>query len=447
MKKILFKIIFFISMIYSIESKDLINILITDFDNISGNAEDNFIINHINDALKVKISGIKKFKPELYNEAVKKAKDQTADINSSYSFALKNSYDIIIKGFYFIEKEKIKISFTVVDVITGRIKISYSADGSTGLQIISMINTAADVLAKKMEAEIEPYAADIIELEKRKRIKELVSADNNFLIIFETGINFRTNISFAGNIQNEETNSNVSNSKDNAVKLNAGTNFSPYFYWETKTKKSFIGFGFNLTIPLYLDNITILSMLMNPSISVSYALFKKFYFNWSVDLYFSMTGKQFPEKYNDSALRINMLYLGTGFNFTYFPIDKIIGFTAGFTFYPPLGSNYNDRFLDEKKENILNAIAIGYSSTVSSNKESIFFPAVLNLGLFIFPNKKLGIAMRFNLSGYRINYIQANYNDETRDKILRLGDEYTICPSFSIGIIYRDIYKLNLAKN
>ncbi len=434
-------------MIYSMESKDLINILITDFDNISGNAEDSFIINHINDALKVKISGIKKFKPALYYEADKNSNDHTSDINSAYSFALKNSYDIIIKGFYFIEKEKIRISFTVVDVITGRIKISYSVDGTTGLQIISMINTAADLLAKKMEAEIEPYASDIIELEKRKRIKELVSSDKNFFFIFETGFNFRPNISFRGNVQNEETNISMANFEDNQLKLNINTNFSPFFYWETKTKKSFIGFGFNFSIPLYLDNISILSMLMNPSISVSYGLFKKFYFNWSVDLYFAMIRKLFPESIEDSEIRINMLYLGTGFNFTYFPIDKIVGLSAGFTLYPPLGSNYNDRFLDEKNENILNAIAVGYNSTVTSNKESIFFPAVLNIGLFIFPNKKIGIAIRFNLSGYRINYILVNYNDKSRDKILRPGDEYTICPSISIGIIYREIYKLNLAKN
>ncbi|MBN2544759.1 MAG: hypothetical protein JXB50_03115, partial [Spirochaetes bacterium] len=82
-----------------------------------------------------------------------------------------------------------------------------------------------------------------------------------------------------------------------------------------------------------------------------------------------------------------------------------------------------------------------------TNKESFFFPLTLNLGLFIFPNKKIGISLRFSLSGYRTNFVIYNPDDYDSEKIKRLGDEYTISPSISIGIIYREIYRLNLAKN
>ncbi|MBN2546230.1 MAG: hypothetical protein JXB50_10565, partial [Spirochaetes bacterium] len=393
MKKKLFVILFAAVILFNLTGQDVINILITDFENISSNDEDDFIINHINDALKVKISNIKKFKPELFNEVLNKTKDQTPDNKTPYSFALKNNYDIIIKGFYYTENENIKISFTVVDVITDRIKISYSTDGKTGIQIISMINQAADILAKKMETEIEPYAEDIIQIEKRKRIKELISLDSSFLFTFETGFNFRPNISFGGSIQNEEDLKNITTYKDNQSRFNISSNFSPFFYWETKTKKSFIGFGFNFMIPFYVEDILVFSLFINPSIAVSYGLFKKFYFQWSFDLYFNNIRKFFSD-YNDneSDVRINMLFFGTGFNFIYFPMDKIIGFSAGFNIYPPLGSSSEDLFYDEKKEERLNTVSIGFASNEMTNKESFFFPLTLNLGLFIFPNKKIGIS-------------------------------------------------------
>jgi len=419
-------IIFFILFsVISLFTTEKMKVLIMPLQNNSLGLDSDFISTIIQDSIKAEISSYTKFSPVFLEEV--SAKHNVTDYKEIYKDSFDNKIDLIITGFYFEKDGKVSIMFKVVDVLTDRMKIVYENSGTSGLEILDLVRVSTLELLKKMDSEIVPYPEDISRDLRNKQTDVLSGFEKEYMVLFGVGINY----SGLGIIQNEtgtDTNDSgyqIASNKYKQSPVNPGIDFEIY----GKYKQNYYGFALDLQLP-FIFNFSTKLFRTNLFSGFNFGYLKEHIFNWSI----GMSITNFEKAYTGDYYQIFNMNFGLAFNYRYLPQKYPFFVEGGIIIYP----SFLQSLLKERgNSNGPKPFYITVNNYYTENSMAI--PVSINIGSGYFFNNEFGIFIKNTLYFISMDNYFIENNDSS--KIHDFGTDFEVGFDFSIGIIYKNIFK------
>ncbi|HOJ64892.1 MAG TPA: hypothetical protein PLE45_10785 [Spirochaetota bacterium] len=434
LKFIIFLLFFFV---FNLFSQNKIKILILDFKNINNNEEYNYITDAISDALKASLYKIEKFEPYLIENVNKDLKNATYE--EIVRYALNEKFNVLIKGYYYISEEKIRISFSVVDTISGRLKIGYDKDGETGIEIFNLIKEASKILSEKMDREITPYPEEFAE---KKRKEKLASKESELFIFLNGGVIYDLFVFDNPRVFKDEKNFH-------SISTIINTNF----YFELPTKRDYLGFEFSIFVPIVAPTKLIANF--KTDINLVYG-FKKRHFwgiGYSLFFYFCDIFEEDFYKENNNIFSLNNIkvFYPVCFNIKYaihFNDNHILEIDS--TIYPYF---WKDIIKVEKinssdfpKEGINNVLiyywyfnsSTNYNSQIAVINNSLVIPIDIGISYYFYPVKNIGFKLTTRISFMSLNFIIPSNSENIPS--MDFGSIFSPVFSIYLGITFKDRY-------
>lgn len=442
MKKLIVILFIYISL-FTTFSQNKIKILILNFENINNNEEYNYIKDTISDALKASLYKIEKFEPYLLENVNKDLKEASYDYIIKY--ALTEKFDVLIRGHYYISEEKIRINFSVIDTLSGRLKISYDKESETGIEIFNIIKIASNILSEKMDKEINPYPQEIAEKKRRERL----AARNIESLMIVNGIALY-NFSIFDNKENKVF-------KNNTLFHSVSTIIGTNFYFELPDKRTYLGFEFSISVPVIAPSILIPNLKME--LNFIYSFKKRHFFGLGYSLFLSINDNEIIEFYKDNNISYSLEQI-----FIFYPVSFIIKY--GFhinekniieissTIYPPFWPDENNVYItggwEKTQLQSVNNISVKYSFNIIGSNHGQFnvynnskiIPVDFIFSYYFYPVEKIG----FSIST-KINIIYINFNIPPNSfgiSSINFGELFIPVISVSFGISLKDKYLIKL---
>ncbi len=405
-----------------------LNVMVLNIKNLTGDPRNDYITMMSKDTI-LSYLNIKTFLIK-HEDDFKNNEKITGDL---FGWAYLNLYNIVVDGYYIVDKGSIFLTIKCYDVPSESLKIQIKREVTPEKLIFNEIRDMVDELNNEIN---RVFVKEVNLVDNAKNIAAQTKAINQqnreFKFFFGAGIIYTG----AGHLMIDKTYRNTSTDINNNSDYNSITDISSPInsYYSSfafdirisglvRTKKSFSGIFLQAQIPLNLNSVM---LSMNIQAKLGYLFnYDVNYFKWTLEfLYIGYDKYRFiPKDDGYNSTRVQIITGGFGFYYSLMSTEIPHVFETGITLFAP------------------------YMTTINTNGSSIFdmsafiIPVSLNLYYGYFLNSNIGLFADTTVICYYTRYYSSLWSNNNSNVIVFIGSDLAISFRISFGMTYRITYK------
>lgn len=449
MKKMMIFIIYtFLVIINIFAEEEIVNsansnnksIYISSISNKSINQDYNYISDIYRDIIKTV------FKSKGYDISQDfQFEDERNSKQDDFDLFLKKLFDsniqFYIEGFYYIFNDDVNISIKLyqtdssLPVSTSSINYSYFEDHITLVRdlINQLLNDYNHNDLPNIDSETNIDQRELDRKVRKKLSRKIVGFKDNYYLWTELAFDYM-GIFYLPYEEKEQYGFSVQ------APMNRYTNsFSPYFNIEFMKNFKFdmMGFGFSMRVPIFIEEKHLHSYMLF-ELSYQYAIEGIHLIKGGVS-FFTFMQRFFPRDGVDNIDNYSLSLMSMGLHLIYRYMPRRYPFSAeiGVVIYPPFLPLDSEGYKGDSGG--MSLFQLNANNTI--NNSNIFFPLEFRSAITYFFNDDLGISLKYNVSGFRLDTtskirVWSEHGD--KDKSIYIGTHTGFINRIILAVVYRN---------